>query len=84
MDAALARFEKALRQLEQSIASVHEREAQSKSLNGELQALRDDRSQLASELDDVRAKAKELSDLNRQAARRVDAAMERLKAVIGE
>jgi FtsZ-binding cell division protein ZapB len=46
--------------------------------------LKEDRAKLANELDEVRARAEELAEANRQAARRIDLAMARVRTVIGE
>jgi acyl-coenzyme A thioesterase PaaI-like protein len=48
----------------------------------QIQVFNIDRSRLASELDAVRARARELENGNREAVRRIDAAMSAIRAVI--
>jgi hypothetical protein len=48
----------------------------------QIQVFNIDRSRLASELDAVRARARELENSNREAVRRIDAAMSAIRAVI--
>lgn len=80
---ALARCEAALSRLEAAMARWHDRERALGRLKGEAEALRRDRSRLAEELDEVRAKASELAEADRQAAKRIDAAMARIRGVLG-
>lgn len=82
--AALDRFEAALRRLEAAMAQAGEREVRLGTATGEAEALRQDRNRLAEELDAVRAKASQLDDVNRQAQRRVDMAMARIRKVLGK
>lgn len=84
IEEALDRFEAALRQLEASMVRWHEREASLDQARHEADALRADRSRMADELDAVRAKASELAEAGRQAARHVDSAMARIRNVLGE
>ena len=84
MDGALERFEAALRRLEAAMAQAGERETVLSSAQGEAEALRQDRARLAEELDQVRGKASELGEANRQAQRRVDMAMARIRKVLGK
>ncbi len=81
---ALDRFEAALRRLEAAMAQAGEREMALASSKGEAEALRQDRARLAEELDQVRGKASELDEANRQAQRRVDLAMTRIRKVLGK
>ncbi len=81
---SLDRFEAALRRLEASMAHAGEREASLAAAKGEADALRQDRARLADELDQVRAKASELDEANRQAQRRVELAMSRIRKVLGK
>jgi len=84
IEEALERFESALRQLEGSMVRWHEREQALDQLRGEADALRQDRSRMAQELDEVRAKASELAEASRQAARHVGSAATRIRGVLGE
>ena len=70
---ALGRFETALNTLETSMLRCHENEA----------ALGQDRNRLVQELDEVRGKASELAKASREAAKHVDAAMTRIRSVLG-
>lgn len=80
---ALGRFEAALSNLETSMMRCHEKEARLGKLAGEAEALRQDRSRLARELDEVRGKASELAEASREAAGRIDSAMARIRGVLG-
>ena len=82
VDQALGRFEKALHQLETSLVKVHEKGSQLATSKGEAEALRAEREKLVKELDAVRAKAEDLADVNRQAVKRVDHAMVRIRKVL--
>jgi chromosome segregation ATPase len=80
VDEALARFEAALRRLETAIVQANENDA---GLPADAAALLDDRDQLAREVSDIRAKATELAERNRNAASKVDSAMAKIKLVLG-
>ena len=80
LDEALARFEAALRRLETAIVQAHENGA---GLPPDAAALIDDREQLSREISDVRAKAMELAERNRNAASRIDSAVAKIKLVLG-
>lgn len=53
-------------------------------VQAELSALREDRARLVDELKDLRERNSTLADTNTQAGRKVDAAMERIRAVLGD
>jgi folate-dependent tRNA-U54 methylase TrmFO/GidA len=78
LDEALARFEAALRRLETAIVEANENGA-----GPDAAALLNDREQLAREIGDVRAKASELAERNRNAASKIDSAMAKIKLVLG-
>lgn len=80
---ALIRFEAALDKLEAAMVRCRELEDEVYRLSGETAALRTDRSRLAEELDEVRAKAGELAEAGREAAKHVDNAMRRIRNVAG-
>jgi Domain of unknown function (DUF4164) len=67
-DAALGAFEAALSKRQSAVV--------------EADALRGDRSKIASELDLVRTKASELVNMNKFAVGKIDAAMSRIRAVL--
>ena len=80
---ALGRFETALNTLETSMTRRHEKETALGHLAGEAQALRQDRSRLVQELNEVRGKASELAQASHDAAKRIDSAMARIRGVLG-
>ncbi|NNJ73546.1 MAG: DUF4164 family protein, partial [Anderseniella sp.] len=79
LDKAIAHFEQAMRQLEAPWAQAEQNQGKITKLNTETSALKDDRARLAGELDEVRAKAEELTEASRQAARRIELAMARVR-----
>lgn len=82
---ALNRFDSALQELEAALVRSRSAQVESRPVNdGEVQALREDRARLASELDDVRNNANRLMDNNHKAAEKVASAMSRIKSVLGE
>ncbi len=83
IEQAVSRFETALHQLEKSLVRVHEKESRLVSAKGQTEALQTDRDKLAKELQEVRAKAEDLTEVNRQAAKRVDQAFKRIEKVLG-
>ena len=83
VEMAISRFETALHKLEASMVKVHQQGDDLSTSQGESDALRIEQDQLNVELAAVRSKAEELSDINRQAAKRVDNAMIRIKKVLG-
>jgi hypothetical protein len=80
VDEALARFEAALRRLESVAMRVQD--IGSAPTADSLSAL-DDRELLAQEIKEVRAKANELAERNRNAASKIDSAMAKIKSVLG-
>ena len=84
LDKAIANFEQAMRQLEAAWAQSEQNQGKITKLNTEASALKEDRARLAGELDEVRARAEELTEASRQAARRIELAMARVRTVIGE
>jgi predicted nuclease with TOPRIM domain len=84
LDKAIEQLEQAMRQLEAAWAQSERNQETISKLSGEAETLKEDRAKLANELDEVRARAEELAEANRQAARRIDLAMARVRTVIGE
>ena len=80
---ALGRYETALTRLETSMMRHHEKEAVLGQLAGEAQEMRQDRNRLVLELNEVRGKASELARASRDAAKRIDSAMARIRGVLG-
>ena len=82
LDEAFQRFELALRQFEDAVATKVDGQRRVEDLVGETETLRRDRTRLAHELDLVRSKAGELVDTSKNAAGKIDAAMSRIRAVL--
>lgn len=83
VEQAIGRFETALHKLEKSLVVVHEKDAKLASASNKTAALEADHKKIIAELEQVRAKADELAEINRQAIKRVDHAMVRIQRVIG-
>ena len=83
IDAATQRFSLALDALEAAVERRGEADRGEQSLGAQLHALGTDRSRLAAELDDVSARSREIETTNREIARRIDGAIEGIRAVIG-
>ena len=82
LDAAFARFEKALGQFEVVMKSNTEETSRLKALEGEAASIQRDQQRLNKELDQVRVKAAELVDTSKQAAGKIDTAMGRIRSVL--
>jgi predicted nucleic acid-binding Zn-ribbon protein len=83
IDEALSRFEAALRRFEAAAMRVHNQLPAGLEPPAEVQALRDDHGRLQQEVAEIRAKASELADRNRNAATKIDSAMAKIKFVLG-
>ncbi len=81
---ALTRFESALDVMEAAMVRAKQDGEKSEALDGEAAALREDRSRLAEELDQVRDNANKLLEANTQAEARIASAMERIQSVLSE
>ncbi|NJM30018.1 MAG: DUF4164 family protein [Rhizobiales bacterium] len=82
LDEALDRFEGALRAFEGALARRTDGLKQASNLAGETAQLRLDRTRLAAEIEQMKAKAAELVDANQGAVGRIDTAMSRIRAVL--
>jgi len=82
IDAATKRLSQALDALEAAVERRHEADLGGQSLGAQLHALGADRSRLTAELDDVTARSREIETINRDIARRIDVAMDGIRAVI--
>jgi chromosome segregation ATPase len=80
---ALGKFETALNTLEATMVRCHETESTLGKMAGEAKALRQDRTRLVQELNEVRYKASELAKASHEAAKRIDSAMARIRGVLG-
>jgi Domain of unknown function (DUF4164) len=79
---AIRRVIHALDALDAALESRLENDRKGGALAEQVHTFNVDRSRLASELDEARARARELETRNREAARRVDEAMSAIRAVI--
>ncbi len=84
MEAALSRFEAALEQVEASFARLAGARTHDAALMAENDSLRAQQARMEEEMQALRARATELADLNKQAILRMDKAMARIRAVLGE
>jgi chromosome segregation ATPase len=82
IDAATKRLALALDALEAAVERRHEADRDGQSLGTQLHALGADRSRLAAELDEATARAREIETTNREIARRIDVAMDGIRAVL--
>jgi hypothetical protein len=82
IEEALERFEMAFRQFEAALTRARLGGGKAHSLECEAAALRDDRSRLAQELDESRARESARGAANALALERVDAAMGHLRGVL--
>ncbi len=82
LEAATKRLSAALEGLEAAVERRQEVDRAGEAVAGQLQALGLDRSRLAAELDSAAARAKALEGNNREIARRVDLAIEAIRAVL--
>jgi hypothetical protein len=82
IDAATRRLASALDALEAALERRREADRNQERLTVQLQALGDDRSRLAAELDAAAAHTRKVEATNREIARRLDTAMDTIRSVI--
>ena len=82
LDADMERFSSALAQLEAGISRRGIKAQSASSAERELVALREDRSRLADELDQMKAKARQLDETAGDVSGRLDEAIAGIKAVL--
>jgi uncharacterized protein YlxW (UPF0749 family) len=82
LDAAFARFEKALGQFEAVTVKYAEDKRKSKALVASASASQKDHAKLQDQLNQVQKKAAELVDTSKQAAGKIDTAMGRIRSVL--
>ena len=82
IDSATKRLSQALDALEAAVERRHEADRGGQSLGVQLHALGADRSRLTAELDNVTARSREIETTNSEIARRIDVAMDSIRAVI--
>jgi len=84
LDAAIGRFEEALAQVEASFARLAALRSAGSSLEAENAELKERLAALEAEVATLRQRATEMADIGRQALVRIDKAMERVRAVLGD
>ncbi len=82
LDAATKRLTLALDTLEAAVERRRDSDRNGQSFGEQLHALDADRARLAAELDEVTARSREIESTNREIARRIDAAMDGIRAVL--
>ncbi len=82
LEAALGRLTAALETLEAAAERRFETDRSAASLEDEISRLGEDRSRIAQDLDQEKARAARLEDTNREVSRRLVAAMESIRAVL--
>jgi len=83
VEEALTRLDKALDSFEVAAVRVTQASKAQSSLQGEVDALREDRARLAEELDAVKSQARRLGETNEQVAARLDGIMHNIRALLG-
>lgn len=82
LEAALGRLTAALDTLESAVERRFEIDRSAATLEEEISRLGEDRSRIAQDLDQEKARATRLEDTNREVSRRLVAAMESIRAVL--
>jgi Domain of unknown function (DUF4164) len=82
IDAAAKRLALALDALEAALERRREADRSEAALAAQVQALGNDRSQLAADLDQQVARARRLETTNREIARRLDVAIDTIRSVV--
>jgi cell division FtsZ-interacting protein ZapD len=82
VEQAVKRLMSALDSLDAAVELRREEDRQRETLGEQVHAFNVDRARLASELDGVASRSRELETTNREAARRLDEAMNVIRAVI--
>src|ERR1700730_16073762 len=89
VERAQRRLDAAIDALESAVHMRVERDGRRESLEDQLQAFgsdrsrRPDRSRLAAELDQIRARSGDLEDANREVSRRLERAVDTIRTVLG-
>jgi hypothetical protein len=82
LEAATRRLDSAIDTLEAAVNRRHEEDRQRDALEAQLQAFGSDRSKLAAELDQVRARSVDLESSNREVSRRLERAVDTIRTVL--
>jgi septal ring factor EnvC (AmiA/AmiB activator) len=83
VERAQRRLDAAIDALESAVHLRVERDGRRESLEVQLQAFGSDRSRLAAELDQIRARSGDLEDANREVSRRLERAVDTIRTVLG-
>lgn len=83
VERAQRRLDAAIDALESAVYLRVERDGRRESLEVQLQAFGSDRSRLAAELDQIRARSGDLEDANREVSRRLERAVDTIRTVLG-
>lgn len=84
LDSAMTRFDSALDKLEAGINRQLLRAQTAKGLQGEVETLKEDRAELAEELDQLKSDARRLNELNERASETLADAIEGIREVLAE
>ncbi len=82
LDSATKRLTLALDSLEAAVEYRRELDQNGQSLGTQLHVIGTDRARLVAELDQVAARSREIEGTNREVARRIDVAMDGIRALI--
>jgi uncharacterized protein DUF4164 len=82
IETATKRLSLALDALEAAVERRSDADRGDESLGAQLHTLGSDRSRLAAELDEATARSREIETINREIARRIDVAMDGIRAVL--
>ncbi|MGB6085494.1 DUF4164 family protein [Parvibaculum sp.] len=84
LDSAMSRFASALDKLEAGVNRQLLRAQSAKGLQGEVDRLKEDRAELAEELDQLKSEARRLNELNERASETLADAIEGIREVLAE
>jgi len=84
LDSAMSRFASALDKLEAGVNRQLLRAQSAKGLQGEVERLKEDRAELAEELDQLKSDARRLNELNERASETLADAIEGIREVLAE
>src|SRR5690554_6295620 len=84
LDSAMSRFASALDKLEAGVNRQLVRAQSAKGLQGEVERLKEDRAELAEELDQLKSDARRLNELNERASETLADAIEGIREVLAE
>ncbi len=84
LDSAMSRFASALDKLEAGVNRQLLRAQSAKGLQGEVERLKEDRAELAEELDQLKSDARRLNELNERASETLSDAIEGIREVLAE